>query len=137
MVIRSKEVRPINTEEDIQQVRTSVKRIVSLLNFSTINQTKVVTAASELARNVYEHGKGGEVTLEIDDEEQRVGLKMTFVDHGPGIANINQSMEDGFTTGKGMGLGLGGSKRLMDHFFIDSEVGKGTTIQVIKWNIKR
>ena len=133
MLVKSQEIKEIRTEDDIQVVRTCVKRVVSLLNFSLTNQTKVVTAASELARNVFEHGKGGTATVQIISGNDRMGVKMIFVDEGCGIADISQAMEDGYTTGGGMGLGLGGSKRLTDEFDIESAPGKGTTISIVKW----
>lgn len=133
MQVKSQEVKEIKSEDDIQVVRICVKRVVSLLNFSLTNQTKVVTAASELARNVYEHGKGGKVLVQIISGHDRMGVKMIFSDQGPGIENIQYAMEDGYTTGGGMGLGLGGSKRLTDEFEIESEPGKGTTVSIIKW----
>ena len=136
MPVKSQENRPIAVEDDIATVRTSVKRIVALLNFSPVNQTKIITAASELARNAFEHGKGGTVLIQILDEGDRIGIKMFFEDHGPGIADIDQAMEDGFTSGKGMGLGLGGAKRLMDEFKIDSKPNEGTRISVTKWQGK-
>ncbi len=91
-----------------------------------MDQTKIVTAASELARNTLDHGKGGKVILEILDDTPRKGLKLLFEDNGPGIADLTAALRDGFTTGGGMGLGLGGSKRLVNDFDLESEVGKGT-----------
>jgi serine/threonine-protein kinase RsbT len=136
MVVKSHESRTIQNEDDVASVRASVKRIVALLNFSLVNQTKVVTAASELARNTLEHGKGGLAQIELLDEDDKVGIRMVFEDHGPGISNVSQAMEDGFTTGPGMGLGLGGAKRLMDQFHIESKVNEGTRVSVTKWDPK-
>ncbi len=136
MVVKSQEDRDVKTEEDIVAVRNSVKRIVALLNFSLVNQTKIITAASELARNTIEHGGGGKCSLQIVDDPSRIGVRMTFEDQGPGIADIDQVLEDGFSTGKGMGLGLGGSKRLMDEFQIESTVGSGTKVCATKWQEK-
>jgi serine/threonine-protein kinase RsbT len=136
MVVKSHENRSIENEDDVASVRASVKRIVALLNFSLVNQTKVVTAASELARNTLEHGKGGVAQIELLDEDDKVGVRMVFEDHGPGIGNISQAMEDGFTTGAGMGLGLGGAKRLMDQFEIESTINEGTRVSVTKWDHK-
>ena len=103
------------------------------LRFSLVDQTKLVTAASELARNVLDHGKGGEMTIEVLSEGARSGIRLTFEDQGPGIPDIEQALKDGFTTGGGMGLGLGGSKRLVNDFSIESQVGKGTKITVARW----
>ena len=103
------------------------------LRFSLVDQTKLVTAASELARNALDHGKGGAMTIEELSNGAKAGLRLIFEDHGPGIANIEQALTDGFTSGSGMGLGLGGSKRLVNEFSIESEVGKGTRITVIRW----
>jgi serine/threonine-protein kinase RsbT len=139
MSVKSQEDRAIKIEDDIATVRTSVKRIVALLNFSLVNQTKVITAASELARNTLEHGKGGHALIQLVDETGRVGIRLVFEDNGPGIADIDRAMEDGFTTGKGMGLGLGGAKRLMDNFEIESSANGGacgTRISVTKWQEK-
>jgi len=135
MVVRSKELRYIRTEDDIAILRTSVKRIVALLNFGPVSQTKVVTAASELARNVFEHGKGGLVEIELLDETDKVGLRMIFVDEGDGISDVTRALEDGYSTTNGMGLGLGGAKRLMDEFHIESN-GGGTRVSVTKWDLK-
>ncbi len=134
MVVKSQEDRPISVEDDIGTVRSSVKRVVALLNFSLINQTKIITSASELARNTLEHGKGGRALIQIiDDGTGRVGLRLVFEDKGPGIEDIDRALEDGFTTGTGMGLGLGGAKRLMDEFEVESLIGSGTRVSVTKW----
>jgi len=134
MVVKSQDVKTINNEDDISAVRMSVKRIVALLNFSPVNQTKTVTAASELARNVLEHGKGGTATMQLIDDTDRFGIRMIFEDHGPGIPDIAKAMEDGYSTGAGMGLGLAGSKRLMDEFEIESKVDEGTRVAATKWD---
>ena len=113
--------------------RQKVRQWSTELRFSLVDQTKLVTAASELGRNALDHGKGGEMTMELVVNGARSGLRLTFRDQGPGIANIEQALKDGFTTGSGMGLGLGGSKRLVNEFSIESEVGKGTTVSVTRW----
>jgi serine/threonine-protein kinase RsbT len=133
MVVKSQESRAIKSEDDIAVVRSSVKRVVALLNFSLVNQTKVITAASELARNTFEHGGGGEARIELVDEGDRIGVRLSFEDSGQGIPDINKAMEDGYTTGKGMGLGLGGAKRLMDEFSIVSNSSSGTKVSITKW----
>lgn len=133
MAVKSQEERAISNEDDILTVRNSVKRITALLNFSLVNQTKVISAASELARNTLEHGKGGKAIIQLVNEPDKVGVRMIFEDQGPGIADIDRALEDGYTSGKGMGLGLGGAKRLMDEFSIESKVEEGTKISVTKW----
>ena len=133
MAIKSQEERAISTEEDIIAVRNSVKRVTALLNFSLINQTKIISAASELARNTLEHGKGGRAIIQLVNDPDRVGIRLIFEDSGPGITDINRALEDGFTTTRGMGLGLGGARRLMDEFKIDSKANDGTIVSVTKW----
>jgi serine/threonine-protein kinase RsbT len=103
------------------------------LKFGLVDQTKLVTAASELGRNTFEHGKGGDMTIEQLANGIRVGLRLTFEDKGPGIIDIENALKDGFTSGSGMGLGLGGSKRLVNEFSIESELGKGTRVIVSRW----
>jgi serine/threonine-protein kinase RsbT len=136
MAVKSQEHRPINVEDDIANIRTSVKRIVALLNFSPVNQTKVVTAASELARNTLEHGHGGTALIQLLDESDRVGIRMIFQDQGPGIVDVDRALEDGFTTGAGMGLGLGGAKRLTDEFELTTKPEEGTQVSITKWQEK-
>ena len=133
MVVQAQEEIKISTESDIVQVRAGVKRIVNGLGFSAINQTKIVTAASELARNTLDYGLGGAVKIEVVEKIGRVGVRLCFEDQGPGIADVQQALKDGYTSGGGMGLGLGGSKRLMDEFEIKTAPGDGTTITVTKW----
>ena len=130
--VNSEEIRPLKTEEDLITVRTVSKRVVSLLNLSLTNQTKIVTAASELARNVIEHGGGGEVHIQLVSNGMRSGIRLVFADQGPGIPSIDEAMRDGFSSKKGMGLGLGGSKRLSDEFSIESD-SSGTTVSITKW----
>jgi serine/threonine-protein kinase RsbT len=100
---------------------------------SLVDQTKIITAASELARNTLDYGGGGLVLAELVEAVGRRGLRLTFEDHGPGIADIDTALKDGFTTGKGMGLGLGGAKRLSNEFSIDSKLGEGTKIVIARW----
>ncbi len=132
-VVQSRVAHELRAEEDIVSARAAVKRVVALLGMSPVNQTKVVTAASELARNTVEHGRGGNMVMEVIEEGIKQGIRLTFEDRGPGIPNIDQAMRDGFTSAGGMGLGLGGSMRLMDEFTIDSTHGQGTQVVVIKW----
>lgn len=133
MPVTKNETMPIRTETDVVQVRQAVRKWSSELLFSLVDQTKLVTAASELARNVLVHGKGGSVHLEVLQEGARRGLRLTFEDQGPGIADIELALRDGFTTGTGLGLGLGGSKRLVNDFEITSKLGEGTRVRVVKW----
>jgi serine/threonine-protein kinase RsbT len=121
------------SETDVVLVRQAVRKWSAELGFSLVDQTKIVTAASELARNMLVHGGGGKVLLEALAEGSRKGLRLTFEDQGPGIADIELAMKDGYTTGGGLGLGLGGSRRLMSEFEIVSRVGEGTRVTVTRW----
>jgi serine/threonine-protein kinase RsbT len=132
MVTVSTETVPVTTEPDVVTVRRRVREISAKLGFSLVDQTKVVTAASELARNTLIYGGGGSLLLETLNGP-RVGLKLVFEDNGPGIPNIELALRDGFTTGTGLGLGLGGAKRLVNEFEIDSRVGQGTKITITRW----
>ena len=127
------EVVEIRGSQDVVVVRQLVRARAVELKFSLVNQTKVVTAASELARNTLVHGGGGQALLESLDLGTRRGLRLTFSDQGPGIADIPRAMTDGFTTGGGLGLGLSGAKRLCDEFSIASAPGTGTTTVITKW----
>ena len=124
---------PIQTSSDVVKVRQLVREWALTLGFSLVEQTKIVTAASELARNAYEHGGGGTVRMESLNNASRRGLRLTFADNGPGIANLAQALKDGFSTGSGMGLGLGGAKRLVNDFSIDSTPGQGTRVTIVRW----
>lgn len=123
----------IRSSDDIVKVRQITREWALMQAFSLVDQTKIVTAASELARNTLDYGGGGEVRLEALQEGMRRGLRLTFVDQGPGIPDLDKAMKDGFTTGGGMGLGLSGSKRLVNEFDIQSEAGKGTTVKIARW----
>jgi serine/threonine-protein kinase RsbT len=123
----------IGTNEDVVLVRQRAREQAQRAGFSLLETTKLVTAASELARNALEHGGGGHADIEVITDGSRRGVRMTFVDEGPGIADLEQALRDGFTTGGGLGLGLGGSRRLVNEFHIESEVGRGTRVQVIRW----
>jgi serine/threonine-protein kinase RsbT len=127
------ETLPIRTSSDVVVARQKVREWALELKFTIVDQTKIVTAASELARNTLDHGKGGKVTLDIVDDTKRKGLRLSFEDQGPGIPDLAAALRDGFTTGGGMGLGLGGSKRLVNDFDLESEVGKGTKVTVVRW----
>lgn len=124
---------PLKNEDDLVSARAATKMHASDLSFSLINQTKIVTAASELGRNVLEHGLGGTLQIERVNHLDQLGLRMIFEDNGPGIADMSLALTDGFTSKNGLGLGLTGSKRLMDEFEIESSVGIGTTVIVTKW----
>lgn len=133
MATTRREVLPLRSDGDVVMVRQAVRAWTAELGMSLIDQTKFVTAASELARNALEHGGGGDATLEMLSEPPKKGIKITFVDSGKGIADIQMALKDGYTTGGGLGLGLGGSKRLVEHFEIDSKPGAGTRITITKW----
>lgn len=124
---------PIRVSEDVVVVRQHVRRVALEVGFSLVDQTKVVTAASEIARNTLIHGRGGWATVELVQASGRRGLRATFEDQGPGIADIERALQDGFTTAGGLGLGLGGAKRLSNEFDIESRPGHGTKITLVRW----
>ena len=123
----------VRGEQDIVTVRQRVRFMAVALKLSLVDQTKMVTAASELARNLWIYGGGGEVTMTEVANGARRGIRVDFVDHGPGISDIEQALRDGYTSGSGMGLGLGGAKRLVNEFEIESAVGKGTRVSITRW----
>jgi serine/threonine-protein kinase RsbT len=133
MAILKAETLPIRTDQDIVKVRQLVRTWTVELKFTLVDQTKFVTAASELARNTLDHGKGGEVQVESLQERGRAGLRLTFRDQGPGIPDIDLALKDGYTSANGMGLGLSGAKRLSNEFEIDSKVGVGTRVMITRW----
>lgn len=124
---------PLQSEEDVVRTRQAVRQWANEYKFSLVDQTKLVTAASELARNTIIYGKGGFLKLELLEHIPRLGLRLTFEDQGPGIPDINLAMQDGYTTGSGLGLGLGGAKRLSNEFEIYSQPGKGTRVSIVRW----
>jgi len=124
---------PIASASDIVLVRQKVRQVSIQLKFGLVDQTKIVTAASELARNALEHGKGGNCRIEVVENGIRQGLRLRFEDKGPGIADIELAMRDGYTTGSGLGLGLSGSKRLVNDFEIQSQPGQGTVVTITRW----
>jgi len=126
---------PLKTDEDVVRLRKSVRDNLIALGFSLIEQTKMVTAASELARNTLKYGGGGEAQLILLSDFDRRGLKLNFVDQGPGIADIELALTDGYTSGGGLGLGLSGAKKLADEFELNSQPGHGTTVTIIKWRL--
>lgn len=123
----------IQNSSDVVLARQKVRQWAQELKFTLVDQTKLVTAASELARNTLDHGKGGHMVIDVVENLAKTGLQLVFEDHGPGIADIQAALRDGFTTGTGMGLGLGGSKRLVNDFDIQSQPGQGTRITVVRW----
>lgn len=123
----------IQSSADVVLIRQAVRRFAVDLGFSLVDQTKIVTAASELARNTLDYGKGGTMDLEALSDGMRRGLRLTFTDQGPGIPDIDLALQDGYTTGNGLGMGLSGAKRLVNEFSLVSTVGEGTCITVTKW----
>jgi|SRR4051812_19776477 serine/threonine-protein kinase RsbT len=133
MTLSRREVLPILTETDVVLVRQAVRKATVAQGFSLVEQTKLITAASEIARNTLEYGGGGQAELECHIDGLRKGVRLVFADQGPGIADIAQALTDGFTTGGGMGHGLGGAKRLVEHFEITSTPGQGTRVTLARW----
>ncbi|WP_148598755.1 anti-sigma regulatory factor [Aquisphaera giovannonii] len=133
MIVSKSEVLPIRSSDDVVLVRQAVRRWAIELGFSLVDQTKMITAASELARNALDYGGGGSVRLESLLDGARKGLRLTFEDSGPGIPDIELALTDGYTSGKGMGMGLGGSRRLVNEFAIESRVGEGTRVTISRW----
>jgi serine/threonine-protein kinase RsbT len=123
----------IDSGEQLVNIRRAVRAKAEELRFSLVDQTRIITAASELARNTLQHGGGGSMTIEIVENGTRRGLRLTFKDQGPGIPDLELAMKDGYSTGSGLGLGLSGSKRLVNEFKILSKVGEGTEVTVTKW----
>ena len=133
IVSLSKETIKISRETEVVLLRNRVKEYAVKIRMGLVNQTKLITATSELVRNMLKYGGGGEVLLEIVTRGRENGVRLHFADKGPGIPDIELALKDGYSTGKSMGLGLPGTKRLMNEFTIQSEVGKGTVVTVVKW----
>jgi serine/threonine-protein kinase RsbT len=133
MTILQADTYPIITSEDVVRIRQATRALALQIGLSLVDQTKVITAASEIARNTLDYGGGGSAYIELILSGERKGVRLTFKDDGPGIADIPRAMTDGFTSGKGLGLGLSGAKRLVNEFEIDSTVGSGTRITLIRW----
>jgi serine/threonine-protein kinase RsbT len=133
MTVEKHEALTIASDDDIVRVRQRVRDWAVSIGFSLVDQTKLVTAASELARNTLVYGQGGTLLMESVLNDARRGLRLTFEDHGPGIPDIDQALKDGFTTGSGLGLGLSGARRLSHDFQITSKVGEGTRIMIGRW----
>ncbi|MGE5683283.1 MAG: anti-sigma regulatory factor [Bacillota bacterium] len=131
-ILRS-DYRSIRTSEDIVLVRHIVREWAISIGLNLVDQTKIITAASELARNVIDYGNGGQMILQIISDGIRKGLKLIFEDKGPGIPNVELALKDGYTTGRGMGLGLGGAKRLSNEFEINTSPGEGTSVAITRW----
>ena len=123
----------VQTPDDVVRVRQLVRVCAVKAGLGLVDQTKVVTAASELARNTVDYGGGGSLTIHCIDDGARRGVRLVFEDHGPGIADIPMALKDGYTTGKGLGLGLGGAKRLCNEFAIESHPGRGTKVTIARW----
>jgi serine/threonine-protein kinase RsbT len=133
MAILNHDAMSVRSSEDIVRVRQTVRQWAIALSFSLVDQTKIVTAASELARNTVDHGGGGTVRLEALNDGNRRGLRLTFEDEGPGIKDVELAAKAGFTTGSGLGLGLSGAKKLSNEFEILSNVGQGTRVTITRW----
>jgi len=127
------ETLPIRTSDDVVVVRQQVRARAVQAGLGLVDQTKVVTAASELARNTLDYGGGGAVTLTLIDDGIKRGVRLVFEDHGPGIPDLQLALKDGYTTGTGLGLGLSGAKRLSNEFFVESTVGVGTRVTIARW----
>jgi serine/threonine-protein kinase RsbT len=133
MIVRKREVIHLRSDAEIVRARQAVRAMCTECGFSLVDQTKMVTASSELARNTLVHGRGGTVTLELLEDDSRRGVRLLFEDRGPGIPDIARALQDGYTTGNGMGLGLPGSRRLVNEFELTSELGVGTRVIVVRW----
>ena len=133
MAVLSSSSLELRSEQDIVRARQWVRKLAQDNGFSIVDQTKLVTAASELARNTFTHGGGGTVTVEVVEEGTRRGIRLQFMDQGPGIPDMALAMTDGWTSGNGLGLGLTGSKRLCNEFEVESRVGEGTRVTIVRW----
>jgi serine/threonine-protein kinase RsbT len=133
IVVLNKDSMAIQREQDVVPFRNRVKEYAVKIGMGIVNQTKLITAASELVRNMLKYGGGGVTLIEVVSKGRENGIRLTFQDKGPGIKDIQLAMKDGYTTGKSLGLGLPGTKRLVSEFDIKSAVGKGTTVTIIKW----
>ena len=133
MDVTKTETMEIRSADQVVKARQVVRQWAAELAFNLVDQTKLVTAASELARNTLIHGGGGQLELQVVQNGSRHGLRLVFTDSGPGIAQLELAMRDGYTTGSGLGLGLGGSKRLVNDFEIRSRPGEGTRVCIARW----
>lgn len=133
MPVTKTETLPLKADGDVVLARQAVRKWAQEIGLSLVDQTKIVTAASELGRNTIIYGRGGHMRMEIVDERPRRGLRLVFEDTGPGIADLALAMRDGYTSGGGLGMGLSGAKRLVNEFDIQTKVGEGTRITVVRW----
>ena len=133
MTVLLRDQRAIQSAEDVVAVRQTVRQRAVEAGFNLVDQTKIVTAASELSRNTVQYGGGGRVTIESVEDLGRRGIRLTFEDDGPGIPDVDLAMKDGYTTGGGLGLGLSGARRLSNEFSIQSAPGKGTRVTITRW----
>jgi serine/threonine-protein kinase RsbT len=133
MAILATETLALRTAEDVVIARQQVRARAVAQGFSLVDQTKLVTAASELARNTLHYGGGGTMRIQMEQEGTRLGVRLIFEDAGPGIPDVELAMKDGYTSGHGLGLGLGGAKRLSNEFAIESAPGRGTKITIARW----
>ena len=133
MPTETDETMPIRTSDDVVRVRQAVRARAVGAGFSLVDQTKIVTAASEIARNTVDYGGGGTARIEVLRNGQRRGVRLTFTDQGPGIADLTMALKDGYTTGSGLGLGLSGAKRLCNEFDVRSTPGQGTVVTLARW----
>ncbi len=133
MLVEKTDTVPVRSSEDIVRVRQIVRKWAIEAGFNLVDQTKIVTAASEIARNTVDYGGGGTLLLESVREGVRRGLRLVFEDRGPGIADLKLAMTDGYTSGSGLGLGLSGAKRLSNEFKVESTVGQGTKVMLARW----
>lgn len=133
MAVTAADVVPVRSEQDIVLSRQLVRKLVQQIGFSLVDQTKMVTAASEIARNTLIYGRGGDMRWQLLDDGVRKGLRLSFEDQGPGIPDIGLAMTDGWTSGHGLGKGLTGSKRLVNEFELQTAVGQGTTVTITRW----
>jgi serine/threonine-protein kinase RsbT len=133
METTGRDLHPIKTADDVVRVRQEVRKRAVEVGLSLVDQTKIITAASELARNTLDYGGGGTACIEVVLNDARPGIRLTFEDNGPGIADLQLALTDGYTTGNGLGLGLSGARRLSNEFSIESKPGEGTKVVIARW----
>ncbi len=133
LAVQASETHPITSDADVVRVRQAVRALAVTAKLSLVDQTKLVTAASELARNTLVYGGGGSAVVELVSTGNRRGVRAAFADQGPGIADVGQALTDGWTSGNGLGLGLSGAKRLVDDFELETGPGEGTLVKIVKW----
>jgi serine/threonine-protein kinase RsbT len=133
LIVEADDTLPVRASDDVVRARQAVRARAVAAGFSLVDQTKIITAASEIARNTVDYGGGGTMRLEVLRNGQRRGIRLTFTDHGPGIADLTLALTDGYTSGQGLGLGLSGAKRLVNEFNVTSAPGQGTTVTLARW----